>query len=83
MIAAAPKRGFLCGGLESKIQKKVPAPQCLAEALMRESRVWRRFSWFGCEPDQFMPVSPGSISLLSPSSFASSIMIIINNRLKY
>jgi hypothetical protein len=30
-----------------------------------------------------MPVSPESISLLSPSSFASSIMIIINNRLKY
>jgi hypothetical protein len=61
MIAAAtewtpPRR------IGEQNSKQLPAPLCLAEALMRESIVWRRFSWSGCELP-FMSVSTEQLIL--------------------
>jgi hypothetical protein len=36
---------------------KNPCPPCLGETLRRGFFVERRFSWFWCESDEFMPVS--------------------------
>jgi hypothetical protein len=55
MIAAAPE-GTPPRRIGEQNSKQLPAPPCLAEALRRESIVWRRFSWSGCELP-FMSVS--------------------------
>jgi hypothetical protein len=58
MNAAAPKRGFLCGGLsDGKNANNLLAPPYLGEAPMRGTVVTIQFSWFRYEPDRFMCVS--------------------------
>ena len=71
MIAAAPKQGFLSGGWVNKNKKNyLPAvPRRGPEAgVLRKVK----FSWFGSEPDQFMPVSPQQFFFSSAGKRARS-----------
>ncbi len=64
MIAAAPE-GTPPRRIGEQNSKQLPAQPCLAEALMLESIVWRRFSWSGCELP-FISVSTESNNVYNP-----------------
>jgi len=57
-----PSKGGPRGGSVSKIQNNSLPRRASKEALRRESIVWRRFSWSGCELP-FMSVSPEQLIL--------------------
>jgi hypothetical protein len=83
MIATAPE-GTPPRRIGEQNSKQLPAPPCLAEALMRESIVWRRFSWSGYELP-FISVSTESNNGYNPwivlRFFASGISYLTPNTL--